>query len=191
MLKKISLVLLVCVFALFMSGCENNDNKENLNGSNGVNEESKDNENNLNENENSNEEGNNEENSTGLESLMTKLYEGISEENRPMMLMNTEVNEENIEYYLGSTDIEFESALASEPGIGSIAHSVVLVKTKENADIKSIKTKIKENINPRKWVCVGVEDEDIVVESKGDLVLLLLIEDETTRNTIKDAFNNL
>ena len=60
-----------------------------------------------------------------LEDLMTSIYEGIPEDERPMMLANTEVNEENVEYYLGSTDIEFEEALASEPGIGSIAHSVV------------------------------------------------------------------
>ena len=117
----------------------------------------------------------------------TKLYEDIPEENRPMMLMDTEVNEENIEYYLGATDIEYESALAREPGVGSIAHSVVLVKTKENADIESIKTKIKEKVNPRKWICVGVEEKDVVVESKGNLIMLLLIEDETTRNTIKNS----
>jgi len=50
-----------------------------------------------------------------------------------MMLMNTEVNEENVEYFLGTKDIEYEEALASEPGIGSIAHSVVLVRVKDGA----------------------------------------------------------
>ena len=70
-----------------------------------------------------------------LEDIMTKLYAGIPEDQRPMMLMNTEVTEENIEYFLGTTDIEYESALASESGVGSIAHSVVLVRTKDNADI--------------------------------------------------------
>lgn len=126
-----------------------------------------------------------------LEDLMTKVYINVSDENKPMMLMNTEVNEENIEYYLGSTDIEYERALASESGVGSIAHSVVLVRLKDNANIESIKTKIKEHINPRKWICVGVEEKDVIVENKGNLIILILVEDKNTRETILEGFNNL
>ncbi|MBE6155949.1 MAG: hypothetical protein E7164_04250 [Firmicutes bacterium] len=126
-----------------------------------------------------------------LEDLMAKLYETIPEDERPMMLMNTEVTEENVEYFLGSTDVEYEEALASEPGISSIAHSVVLLRAKENADIEKIKTTIKENINPRKWLCVGVEEKDIIVDNKGDLIVLILIEDSAARETIKESFDNL
>ena len=126
-----------------------------------------------------------------LEDIMSKVYTEIPENERPMMLTNTEVTEENIEYFLGTTDIEYESALASESGIGSIAHSVVLVRTKNNADIESIKTKIKESINPRKWICVGVEEKDVIVENKGNLIILILVEDQNTRETLKQGFDNL
>ena len=126
-----------------------------------------------------------------LEEIMTKVYADIPEDERPMMLMNIEVTEENVEGFLGTTDIEYESALASESGVGSIAHSVVLVRTKDNADIESIKTKIKENINPRKWICVGVEEKDVIVESKGNLIILILVEDQNTRETLSKSFDNL
>lgn len=126
-----------------------------------------------------------------LEELMTKVYAGLPEDNRPMYLENKEVTKENIEYYLGASDIEYESALASESGIGSIAHSVVLVRTKDNADIEGIKNKIKEKVNPRKWICVGVEDKDVIVENKGNLIILILIEDKDVRETIKKGFDNL
>ena len=56
--------------------------------------------------------------------------------------MNTEVTEENIEYYLGTKDIEYKEALASESGVGSIAHSVVLVRMKDGSDIEDAKQKI-------------------------------------------------
>lgn len=125
-----------------------------------------------------------------LEELMTKVYADFKEDELPM-LGQTEVNEENIEYYLGDSGIEYESALASEPMMGSIAHSVVLVRTKDNADIEGIKTKIKEKIDPRKWVCVGVEKEDVTVLNKGNLVALIMVEDETTREKLITAFNNL
>lgn len=154
-LKKISLIIIMLVMALVVTGCGN----ANIEGS--------------------------------LEEIMEKVYADIPEDQRPMMLMNTEVTSENVEYYLGSKDIEFEEALASEPGIGSIAHSVVLVRTKDNADIEAIKDTIEDTINPRKWICVGVEEDDVIVESKGNLIILIMIEDETTREKIEDAFENL
>lgn len=126
-----------------------------------------------------------------LEDIMTKLYAGIPEDQRPMMLMNTEVNEENVEYFLGTKDIEYEEALASEPGIGSIAHSVVLVRVKDGANVDAIEEKIEKSINPRKWVCVGVEEDDVIVESEGNLIALIMIEDEKTRDKIEEAFDNL
>ena len=38
-----------------------------------------------------------------------------------------------------------------------------------------VKTKIKETINPRKWICVGVEEEDVIVKNKGDLIILIML----------------
>ena len=126
-----------------------------------------------------------------LEEVMEKVYENIPENERPMMLENTKVTYENIEYYLGTKDIEYDEALASESGVGSIAHSVVLVRSKDNADIEAIKDKIEDNVDPRKWICVGVEEDDVVVENKGNLIILIMVEDEVTREKLEDSFENL
>ena len=125
-----------------------------------------------------------------LEDIMTKLYQDIPQDERPM-LANTKVNEENIEYYLGIKDIKYTEALASEPMMSSIAHSVVLVRVEDNANIEEVKTAIKENVDPRKWLCVGVEKEDLIVKNKGNLVVLIMVEDEATRNKLEEGFNNL
>ena len=124
-----------------------------------------------------------------LEEIMEKVYKDIPQEERPMMLGNIEVTNENIEYYLGTSDIEYEEALASESQVGSIAHSVVLVRVKDNADIESIKTKIKENVNPRKWICVGVEEDEVVVKNKGNLIILIM--SQNNREKIEKGFDNL
>lgn len=126
-----------------------------------------------------------------LEDIMTKVYQDIPEDQRPMGLTNIEVSEENIESFLGTSEIEYESILASESMIGSIAHSTVLVRAKENSDIESIKTKIKENIDPRKWICVGVEEDDVIIKNKGDLIIVIIVEDEATREKISQGFDNL
>jgi len=125
-----------------------------------------------------------------LEELMPKVYENLKEDELPM-LANTEVTEENIEYYLGSADIEYEEALASEPMMSSIAHSVVLVRVKDGADIEETKDKIKNNVDPRKWLCVGVEEDDVIVKNKGNLIILIMVEDENSREKIEKGFDNL
>ena len=126
-----------------------------------------------------------------LEDIMTKIYADIPEEERPMMLMNTPISDENIENFLGTKDIEYKEALASESATGSIAHSVILVRAKENADVEKMKSKIQDSVDPRKWICVGVEDEDVIVKSKGDLIIVIIVEDETNRDKLEKGFDNL
>ena len=123
-----------------------------------------------------------------LEEIMNKVYASIPEEERPMMLMNTEVTKENVEMYLGTADIEFEEALASESATGSIAHSVVLVRVKDNANVEATKEKIENSINPRKWICV--EAEEVEVESKGNLIILIMAS-EMNAEKIEIEFDKL
>ena len=123
-----------------------------------------------------------------LTDIMDKLYASIPEDQRPMMLMNVEVNKENVEMYLGTSDIEFEEALASESATGSIAHSVVLVRVKDNANVELIKEKIENSVNPRKWICV--EADEVEVESKGNLIILIM-SSEINAEKIETEFNKL
>lgn len=122
-----------------------------------------------------------------LPDLMKKVYQDIDEDRFPMALQNFEVTEENVENYLGSKDIEFKEALASESMVGSFAYSVVLVRTKEGADVEKVKKQIKESVNPRKWLCVWVEN--VIVESKGDLIIVIL--SDNLGAEIQKGFRNL
>ncbi len=123
-----------------------------------------------------------------LESIMEKMYTGISEDELPM-LSNTEVNAENVEYYLGTSDIQFTEGLASEPLMTSIAHSVVLIRVENDSDIKEIVDKIKNNVDPNKWICVGVDEQNVRVENKGNLILLVMTDENV--DTIVNNFKNL
>lgn len=128
-----------------------------------------------------------------LEEIMTSLYSEIPEDERPM-LANINVLQDasdNVEYYIGTTDIEYEEILASEPMMGSIAHSVVLVRMKDGANIEEAKTKIAEGVDPRKWICVEVPEEDVIVKNKGNLIILIMVKDETIRNKVEQGFDNL
>ena len=123
-----------------------------------------------------------------LEDIMEKVYAGIPDDQKPMMLTNMEVTEENVEGFLGTDKIEYKEALASESGVGSIAHSVVLVRVKDNANVELIKEKIENSVNPRKWICV--EAEDVEVESKGNLIILIM-SSEANVQKIETEFDKL
>ena len=129
-----------------------------------------------------------------LEELMAKIYSGIPAENLPM-LGQMPVDSESVEYYLGTTEVSFKEALVSEPMIGSIPHSVVLVRLNDAKDADAAVAKIKESANPRKWICV--EATNVVVKSKGDLVILIMSDTEATpaeqhlAPKLEANFNNL
>ena len=123
-----------------------------------------------------------------LEELMTKVYANISEENLPMMLANMEVNSENVEVVLGTTEVDYKEAMVSESMVGSIAHSVALVRLNNAKDANEAVEKIKESANPRKWICV--EASNVVVKSKGDLVILIM-SNETLAPSLEANFDNL
>ena len=110
-----------------------------------------------------------------LEDIMTKVYENIDSDKLPMMLGNIEITKDNLEGYTGLKELEFESGIASESSVGSIAHSVVLLRVKDDADIEKIKKDIKANVNPRKWICVGVDDEEnVIVDNIGNTIILIM-----------------
>ena len=128
--------------------------------------------------------------SGSLEEIMTKITDGLDDDMKSR-LENVNITSENITHYLGTSDIDYKEALAQEHITGSVAYSVVLIRANDNANIENIKTTIKENVNPRKWICVWVEDEDVIVKNKGDLIILIMVENEENRNLIDKAFDNL
>lgn len=121
-----------------------------------------------------------------LGSIMETIYENSGME--LPKLANTELTEENEAYYIGTNDVEYTEALASEPMMSSIAHSVVLLRVEDGADIEAIKETIKTKVDPRKWICVGVEQDDIIVDNIGNLVILIMVEDSAA---LHDAFTSL
>lgn len=136
-----------------------------------------------------------------MEDVYKEMYASVDEEERPVLTtvnvlektedMTDEDVDAAVEYAIGTTDIKYKEIYESKPMIGSLAYSVVLVRMEENADIEDAKTKIKENVDPRKWICAEVEKDDVIVKSKGDLIILIMVENETLREKIEEGFDNL
>lgn len=108
-----------------------------------------------------------------LETIMEAVYSKIKGD-LPMMLANTAITEENCKNFLGIDLPKGADALASEPMIGSIAHSIALLRAPEGTDIEKLKKEIKEKVDPRKWICVGVEREEVIVDNIGNLIIMII-----------------
>lgn len=107
-----------------------------------------------------------------LKGIIEKIY-SLSEVKLPKTGL-TEVTANNSKYYLGTENVKYTEALASEPLMGSCAHSLVLLRVKDGTDIDKIKAEIKDNIDPRKWICVGVEKDKVIVDNIGNLIILIM-----------------
>lgn len=121
-----------------------------------------------------------------LEDIMTKLYAGIGEDEMPMMVENISLGDENFINF-AFAEVDYKEAIASESMVGSVAHSVVLIRLKDSKDADKVVKEIDEKADTRKWVCVEAENKYVL--SKGDLVVLIMSNDLAPK--IKENFENL
>ena len=98
------------------------------------------------------------------------------------------LDSENFVYYMFIDPVEGAEAMASEAMIGSIAHSIVLLKAPEGADVEAIAQSVRDNADPRKWICVEAEKCEVVVK---DSYVLLVMTNAAAADAIIANFNAL
>ena len=95
----------------------------------------------------------------------------------------------NIKYNTGLDNADnITEAAVFGPMMGSMAYSMVMVRTAEGADVKAVAEGMKNGIDPRKWICV--EADDLQVVSYGDVVMLIMVASDSgmTSQSFVDAF---
>ena len=95
----------------------------------------------------------------------------------------------NIKYNTGLDNADnITDAAVFGPMMGSMAFSMVMVRTAEDADVKAVAEGMKTGIDPRKWICV--EADDLQVVSYGDVVMLIMVDSTSgqTSQSFVDAF---
>ncbi len=129
-----------------------------------------------------------------LEEILHEIYETatLSESFREFTkngLITTKINQGGSEYFFGTDDIEFKEAIASEPMMTTSAYSLCLMRLNDEESVDKIKETIKNNVNPQKWICVGVKRENVIVDNMGDLVILIMSDNEA--DSLHEAFLKL
>ena len=76
-------------------------------------------------------------------------------------------------YFTGLRDAsKITDAAVYESMLGAQAFSLVMVRTAEGADTKAIAQEMKDNIDPRKWICVGADE--VMAAGYGNTVLFIM-----------------
>ena len=78
-----------------------------------------------------------------------------------------------------------------EPMTGSQAFSLVMVRVAEAAEAKAVAEQMKQNIDPRKWICVGADE--VMAAGYGDTVLFIMVDSNLglKAQTYVDAFADI
>lgn len=126
-----------------------------------------------------------------LEDILAKIYETAELDDQfkewiETGLIKTELTAENSQYYFNTEGIEFESGMASEPMMQPSAYLLTLIRVKEGTDIEKIKSDIKDNADPMRWICVGVDPANVYVDNVGDVVMLVMSDD--AGKALREAF---
>ncbi len=126
---------------------------------------------------------------SALIDIFGKLYANLEDAPNLNAFMPMAFDNESAEYIIGTSELDIVEAFVCEPMMTSVAHSVSLIRVAEGSDIEAAKTAIRENVNPNKWICVGVDPANIYVENIGNLILLVM--DDFNGKAIADNFLEL
>ncbi len=111
---------------------------------------------------------------SNLELVAAKVYQGGPADYSQMHMGATKLTAENMQGFIGINDLDIVDGIAIEPMMSAQAHSVVILEVAEGVDVEQAKKDIAENVDPRKWICVGVEPENVRVESTGNFIILIM-----------------
>ena len=126
---------------------------------------------------------------SSLSAIMAYLYASVRDIYIPSMPTAEPITAENIQYYLGTNALAITEGIAVEPMMLAVAHSVCLIRLPEGADVEAAKKLIRKSVDPRKWICVGVDESNVFVESIGNVVLLAM--DDDCGSALAGAFRAL
>ena len=116
---------------------------------------------------------------------LSQLVAGAADD---IMCDNVIIPADQYPYYLFIDYIDGSIAASASAMIGSIAHSVVLLKLPADADVAAVAADIEANMDPRKWICV--EAEATLVKTSGQYVLMAMSSQDAV-DTISANFDTV
>ena len=124
-----------------------------------------------------------------LVSILNAIYENTKVDEKWPTLVDTRITNDNIDFYLGTTEIDFDRGVVREPLVSGVPHSVCVIRVNEGDDVEEVMEKVAENANPEKWLFAKVDRDKVIVASKSDIVILIMTNENGDK--LRDSFLQL
>ena len=99
---------------------------------------------------------------------------------------------EDREFYLGSADYaEFADSVVITPMISIDTRMLYIIKAADQGDVEAINTKMEENIDPTRLICVTFHLDDVVIDSRGDVIFMTINSNAEQRASLVEAFKSI
>ena len=95
-------------------------------------------------------------------------------------------------YFAGLSDAsQITDVAVYESMMGAQAFSLVMARAAEGVEPKEVAQEMKDNIKPRKWVCVGADE--VMAAGYGDTVMFIMVDSQLglSAQSYVDAFKTV
>jgi hypothetical protein len=100
--------------------------------------------------------------------------------------------DENMEWLLGSTEYpEFADSVAVMPMMNLDTRALHVIKAANSDEVEDIMAALTTNIDPLRLICVQFSMEDVVIDSRGDIVFVTINTDPDQRAALAEAFQTI
>lgn len=107
----------------------------------------------------------------------------------PAAEIETEIN---MQWLLGSTEYpEFADSVAVMPMMNLDTRALHVIKAANSDEVEDIKAALVTNIDPQRLICVSFSMDDVVIESRGDIVFVTINTDPDQRTALTEAFQTI
>jgi hypothetical protein len=102
------------------------------------------------------------------------------------------VTENDMQWLLGSTDYpEFADSVAVTPMMNVDTRMLHVIKAANISEVEELKASLEKNVDPNRLICVTFSLEDVVIESRGDVVFMMVNSDPDQRAALAEAFQTI
>lgn len=119
-----------------------------------------------------------------VEDTMNKILSGVEVPRYELV----PITSENFSHFMFTDYVEGAKGFSADALISSTAHSVCLVSLPSSVNAQNFASQVKQNADPRKWICVEAEKVEAV--AKGNMVLLVMSDAVTTDKIVNNFKNN-
>jgi len=104
----------------------------------------------------------------------------------------TLTTDQEIEFFLGSTNYPpFTDTAVVQPMISIDARILYILKVATEKEAADVVAQLGVDVDPNRLICVAFSPDDVVIDSRGTVVFMVIDSNHDERNALAEAFKTI